>query len=139
MNYMLCTTTTTDPIIVFSENRSRISVVNNNRIEIEKIQVDGCLIDVKLEKCDWLFCYGDNAKKAVFIELKGCDLDKAISQLRSTINHTKERYRAYKKECYAITTRVPKHGASIRKRSIDFFNQTGATLSVKNSPHSINI
>ena len=139
MNYMLCTTTTTDPIIVFSENRSRISVLNNNRIEVQKIQVDGCLIDAHLEKCDWLFCYEDNTKKAVFIELKGCDLDKAISQLRSTIGHTRANYSAYRKECYAITNRVPKHGASTRKRSIDFFNQTGATLSIKNSPYSISI
>lgn len=139
MNYLLCTTMTTDPIIVFSENKSKISVLNEKRIEVQKIQVDGCLIDARMEKCDWLFCYEDHAKKAVFIELKGCDLDKAISQLRSTINHTKANYLSHRKECYAITTRVPKHGASTRKRSIDFFNQTGATLSIKNSPHSISI
>lgn len=139
MNYALCTTTVTDPKIVVSENKSRIEILNINRLEVNKIQVDGCLIAKNQEKCDWLITCEQPTPKAIYIELKGCDLDKAISQLKSTISDTKAQYSRYARECYAITTRVPKHGATTRKRSIDFFNHTGATLSIKNSPHSISI
>lgn len=139
MNYAACTFKTSDPIIVISENRSRIEILNKQRLEIDKIQVDGCLVEQQLEKCDWLITYDTPIKTAIYIELKGCDLDKAISQLKSTIAHTRDRLRLHRKECYAVTTRVPKHGPSTRKRSIDFHRETGATLLIKNSPQSISI
>jgi hypothetical protein len=139
VNYAACTTKTNDPIIVLSENKSRIEVNNAKRVDINKIQVDGCLIGPELEKCDWLITYEDPRKTALFIELKGCDLDKAISQLRSTITHTKTFLAKHKKACFAVTTRVPKHGSTIRQRCISFHKDTGATLSVKNSPQSISI
>jgi hypothetical protein len=132
MDYAKCSLKSKDPIIVVSENRSRVEVINPGRLEISKIQVDGCLIDKKLEKCDWLIAVETPIKKAYYIELKGCDLDKAISQLKSTIEHTKVRFRDFKRECYAVTTRVPKHGSTIRKRCLDFYSDTGSTLAVKN-------
>jgi hypothetical protein len=139
MNYAACTLKTSDPIIVLSENRSRIEIRNQKRLEVQKIQVDGCLIAHALEKCDWLLTYDLPVKTAIYVELKGCDLDKAISQLKSTIAHTNGHLQHYRKECYAVTTRVPKHGATTRKRSIDFHRDTGATLLIKNSPQSISI
>ncbi|WP_156357118.1 MULTISPECIES: hypothetical protein [Pseudomonas] len=139
MNYTACTLKTTNPIIVLQENKSRLEIRNAHRIELSQIMVDGCLIDKKLEKCDWLITYDTPRKTAIYIELKGCDLDKAISQLKSTLTHTTPHLNQYKKECYAVTTRVPKHGATIRKRCLEFHKSTGATLSVKNTPQSIEI
>lgn len=139
MDYAKCSLKTKDPIIVVSENRSRCEVINPLRHELSKIQVDGCLIGEKQEKCDWLISIDKPLKKAYYIELKGCDLDKAISQLRSTLQHTRTRFKDFKKECYAVTTRIPKHVSSTRKKCLDFYNETGATLAVKNIVIKINI
>ena len=137
MDYNLCSTETTDSKVVVQENRSRFEVVNSERLQLRKVEVDGCLIAKDKEKCDWIIEVNSDIKKAFYIELKGCDVDKAISQLTSTLVHTKERYKTYKKECFAVTTRIPKHGASIRKKCIDFHRRTNTTLSIKNLNTSI--
>lgn len=139
MDYKKCSLNTKDPIIVVTENRSRFEILNPTRREISKIQVDGCLIDAKLEKCDWLIAVEKPEKKAFYIELKGCDIDKAISQLKATIEHTKARFKGFKRECYAVTSRVPKHGSTTRKRCLDFHKETGATLAIKNIIIQINL
>lgn len=131
MDYARCTVPTTDSKVVVQENRSKFEVVNCNRVEVRKVEVDGCLINDHREKCDWIISI-DSINKALFIELKGCDVDKAISQLKSTLEHTKAKYQSFDRECFAVTTRVPKHGASVRKKSLDFFKQTKTTLSIKN-------
>ncbi len=131
MDYAKCTFPTTDSRIVVQENRSKFEVLNRNRIEVKKVEVDGCLINDGREKCDWIIAV-DSINKAFFIELKGCDVDKAISQLKSTLEHTKSKYQTFDRSCFAVTTRVPKHGASMRKKSLEFFRQTKTTLSIKN-------
>ncbi|UTW46903.1 hypothetical protein [Bacterioplanoides sp. SCSIO 12839] len=132
MDYELCTTETTDSRVVVQENRSRFEVLNNRRDRLRKVQVDGCLINDHREKCDWIIEINNQSNRALFIELKGCDVDKAISQLKSTLVHTRVKYADYDKECFAVTTRIPKHGASIRKKCIEFHKQTNVTLSIKN-------
>lgn len=132
MDYDLCSTTTTDSKVVVQENKSRFEVQNNSRLTLRKVQVDGCLIKDNSQKCDWIIEVDDQVKRALYIELKGCDVDKAISQLKSTLVHTRTRYLRYKKECFAVTTRIPKHGPSIRKKCLEFHKQTKVTLSIKN-------
>ncbi len=131
MDYTRCTIPTTDSRVVVQENKSKFEVLNKNRISINKVEVDGCLISDHREKCDWIISI-DSLNRALFIELKGCDIDKAISQLKSTLNHTRTKYQDYKKECFAVTTRIPKHGSSMQKKKLEFFRQTQVTLSVKN-------
>ncbi|URQ99428.1 hypothetical protein LOC50_03700 [Pseudoalteromonas sp. SCSIO 43095] len=137
MDYDLCSTETTDSKVVVQENRSRFEVNNRRRESLKKVQVDGCLINDHREKCDWIIEVNNLNKRALFIELKGCDVDKAISQLKSTLVHTRNKYKDYSKECFAVTTRIPKHGASTRKKCIDFHKETKATLSIKNLNTSI--
>lgn len=131
MDYALCTIPTTDSRVVVQENRSKFEVVNKDRLSVNKVEVDGCLIGDHLEKCDWIISI-DSLNRAFFIELKGCDIDKAISQLKSTLIHTRSKYQNYDRECFAVTSRIPKHGSSMQKRKMDFFRQTNVTLSVKN-------
>ena len=133
MNYEKCTTATKDSVIVLKENRSKLEINNDKKLKIKKIQVDGCLINDKHEKCDWIVTLeSKEIKRAIFVELKGCQLDKAVSQLKHTLHLTTDYFTDYKKECYAVTTRVPKHGTSVRKIAIDFFRKTNTPLSVKN-------
>lgn len=139
MDFEQCSTPTKDSLIVVQENRSRFEVQNPNRYTFLKTEVDGCLILDNHEKCDWIISTEEPIPKAMFIELKGCDVDKAISQLISTLSDTKDRYKTYKRECYAVTTRIPKHGSSIRKKCIDFHKRTNTTLFVKNLRASVKV
>jgi hypothetical protein len=57
--------------IVCEENRAKITFRNANRKTVEKIRIDGCVInDNNLKKCDYLLLCAE-IKKAVFVELKG--------------------------------------------------------------------
>jgi hypothetical protein len=132
MDYDLCSTEITSSRLVVQENRSRFEVTNSRRESLKKIQVDGCLINDHREKCDWIIEINNQSQRVLFIELKGCNVDKAISQLKSTLVHTRERYVDYAKECFAVTTRIPKHGASTRKKCLDFHKNTKVTLSIRN-------
>lgn len=139
MDYAKCTINTTDSVIVVKENKSKFEVINLNNSPIQKIQVDGCLIGSEHEKCDWLVSTTKEPLRAIYVELKGCDIKKATSQLKNTLKLTEAKYRAHKRECYAVTSRIPKHGTDVRRMMIDFFKETKATLSVKNISISIEV
>lgn len=139
MNYEKCTSATEDPLIVVEENRSKLTVTNKGRRSVKKIQVDGCLIAHEQEKCDWLVVTTDEPLRALYIELKGCDLKKATSQLKNTVKLTEAFFGKYNKECYAVTSRVPKHGTDARRIAMDFYRETKATLSIKNIHHNVEI
>ena len=132
MNYADCTITTKNSTIPVKENKSKLEVSNPNRLPVQKIKVDGCLISDNQEKCDWIIALEIPSPKAFFVELKGCNLDKAISQLKATLTATKAKFKNHDKSCYAVTTRIPKHGPDMRKRCIDFHKETNSTLSVRN-------
>lgn len=55
MNYQGCTEITNNSNIVVKENKSSFCLINEGNKPIEKILVDGCLINKSQEKCDWLF------------------------------------------------------------------------------------
>lgn len=131
MDYCKCTTKVTDRLIVVKERRSKFQLKNDNKATISKVQVDGCLIPDNTEKCDWILAE-DVIKKVYYIELKGCGLDKAIKQLKSTLVRTEERYKDYKKECFAVTTRVPKMNTSSQKIKLDFKRHTKSNLTIIN-------
>ena len=139
MDYEKCTIPTKESMVVVEENRSKLIVKNSERRSLNKIKVDGCLISQDHEKCDWLVATTDQPFRALYIELKGCDVKKAVSQLKNTVKLTEAAFKYHGKECYAVTTRVPKHGTDIRKLAIDFYKETKATLSVKNVQCSVDI
>ena len=132
MNYEKCTVELTTSCVVVKENKSKLELKNPQRKPIKRIKVDGCLIDDDRERCDWLITYDSPELKAIYVELKGCDIKKAISQLQSTITHTKEKYNNHKKECYAITTRFPKHDSTTRQYAIEMMEKFNAKLFIKN-------
>lgn len=139
MDYKKCSTHTNKKIIVLEENRSRFQLNNKNCIPAKIIQVDGCLIDSDHEKCDWIVTHDQPEKTAIYIELKGCNLDKAISQLKSTLKLTTQEFRDHTKRCYAVTTRVPKQQTSVRIKCIQFQKETKAILSVKNQNCAVDL
>jgi hypothetical protein len=139
MDYASCTLEIDDSKVVVKENRSKFEVVNSSRMKIKKIQVDGCLINDARERCDWILDIPLPINRVLFVELKGCDVDKAISQLKSTLKYTSSDYSGRERECFIVTTRVPKFGPSMQKKCIQFFRDTSTKLQVKNSSQTIKI
>jgi len=139
LTYEKCTSVVNDTRVVVQENRSSFELVNEARHTIEKILVDGCLITGNQERCDWLLVAKCNPEAAYFVELKGCDLKKAISQLGATLNATKARYKLIKRRCYAVTTRVPRQGPSVQMLARAFYKEHSVTLEVKNIRASVKV
>jgi hypothetical protein len=75
-----------DNEIVCSENKSTYRYVNKSRQHVAKIKVDGGLVpSTDTKKCDWLLINWDSAH-SFFVELKGCDVKKAIDQINATLD-----------------------------------------------------
>ncbi|MEL6722266.1 MAG: hypothetical protein AAFP10_03465 [Pseudomonadota bacterium] len=136
-NYAICTEHTTDSCIVVKEHKSQFVLCNDSRLKVEKIKVDGCLSDGKTgqhKQCDWLFVIPKTkqCKKmtALYIELKGSRIDKAEKQLQETVERTKDRFAAAKRQCFIVTTRVPCHDTVVQKMKKRFSRQ-GLSLQIK--------
>lgn len=136
MNYDDCTTALTDKTIVVEERGKRFIVANLLRKTISKTQVDGCLFDETHEKCDWIISYENGkVKVALFIELKGTDLNKAYSQLLATLDLTRAFFLAHTKSFYIICARVPKAGPKTQVLKKKFLNNTRCNLHIKTLQH----
>ena len=74
--------------VVCSEHQNQYIVNNQSRLKIYKYKIDGSILTVKDvgEKCDYIIEIETIDKPTVFVvELKGSDLNKAISQISTTI------------------------------------------------------
>ena len=93
-----CTITNKNKLIVFQENRSKLTIENIDEVEGSKIIVDGCEITEGL-RCDFMYLI-----KGIefFIEVKGQDLEHAISQLKTTISKLSENPKKSKKKSFII-------------------------------------
>jgi len=79
--------------------------------KVEKVRIDGEKIkDDNVEKCDYALlteCKKKEKQAIFYIELKGCDLRKAISQLESTIKILSNEYDGYKqRHARAVCSRI---------------------------------
>ncbi len=134
INYAKCTKYTTDPLIVVKERKSKFTLSNASRFKIAKIKVDGCLSDGTTDQhkqCDWLFVISQtkiNRNRALYVELKGCDVEVARSQLIETLEKTKHRYQSTKKECFIVSRRVPKYVAKSQSFDKEFRKKYHAKL-----------
>lgn len=75
-------------IISFSDHKSKTvyRYINHRLDYVAKYHVDGDLIITNDEKkCDYLLI-NCNKQQAVFIEIKGCDLEQATKQILHSIN-----------------------------------------------------
>jgi hypothetical protein len=137
-NYAKCTQRVADSRIVVKEHKSKFTLCNASKLAIKKIQVDGCLTDGTTDQhkqCDWLFVVptteAEKKQRALYVELKGSDINKAQQQLSETIRQTKDCYATAKRLCFIVTTRVPSHGSTVQKMKKQF-SQQGMSLMVKN-------
>ncbi|MDK2411637.1 hypothetical protein QHH11_14200 [Aphanizomenon sp. PH219] len=116
--------------ILIEEKKSSIIVfINENSIELTKVQVDGCL-DIQGVKCDWLLIINEPYIE-IYIELKGSDVEHAFDQIENTIKIVSKNYKTVLKYCYIITTRCPITSTQIQVRAKSFKKNYNAVLKVK--------
>lgn len=127
------------PKFVLSENKCKVTFNNPTQRQVRQIHVDGCLIkDETREKCDYLLVI-DDVNMCLFIELKGAKIDKAISQLKSTLISLKDKYNCSAITCLVVSTRNPLNSTQRQKYAKDLKKQFGAKLKLKNIHHEINL
>lgn len=97
-----CVKLKSDPLIVFSEKKSKITFVNPDHNTYRAIQVDGCVFNAEDgHKCDNLLESVEYADQ-YFVELKGGDSNKAVEQLKDTIDRMQPRLSGAKRMAFAV-------------------------------------
>lgn len=149
MDYGNCAIQSTNKIITAEENRRKLTIHNPSEKVIRKIKVDGCLPIKSGKRCDYMFeidtpiSKGNpipNIERVIYLELKGCDIEKAYEQLISTIEKFKHKHKDFidspnnktliktKKECHIVASRVPKAGTKAQQLKVKMKKSTQAEL-----------
>ncbi|EGK00621.1 MULTISPECIES: hypothetical protein [Dysgonomonas] len=123
------------PLIVLEEQKSKIVFENKNRIEINKITVDGCQITDERPRCDYLLIKVDENTE-YFVELKGHDINRALEQIEATIPRLSKDMRQQKKYCFIISVRTPMSSTQIQNIAKSYKKKYNAELIMKSSPGS---
>lgn len=97
-----CVEMRSDSLIVFSEKKSKITFENPDHNTYRAIQVDGCFFNAEDgHKCDNLLESVEYADQ-YFVELKGGDSNKAVEQLKDTIDRMQPRLSGAKRMAFAV-------------------------------------
>ncbi|WP_355660380.1 hypothetical protein [Halomonas salifodinae] len=143
MSYKDCTEKSQHPKKVLRDKGSKscFEIDNPSRREFTITRVDGCMIQGHVEKCDYMVGVHEEEEKGVLhlVELKGKKLDKAISQLESTLQRVPEEFERYRKLCYAITTVIPKGGPRAMKKKVEFERKNSAILKYSTMRYKVTI
>jgi hypothetical protein len=139
MDYGKCATQSTNKIITASENNRKLTINNLSKKLVRKIKVDGCLIVDSNKRCDYMFEIDDLASPVIYLELKGCDIEKAYTQLVATIDRFIVEHRGIKKECHIVASRVPKASPKVQQLKIRLLKEKNATLIVSTDQAFVSI
>lgn len=126
-----CCTTNKNKLVVFQENRSKLTIENSKQVKATKVEVDGCEITSGI-RCDFLYLINETE---LYIELKGQDLEHALEQLEATIKKLSKNPKKLKKKSFIICTRSPLNSASIQNHRVKFKKHFNSDLIVKSSPY----
>lgn len=134
--YGACSIIVKDKRIVLSENKSKITFLNLNQRDIERVQVDGCVLKEGI-KCDYMLI--EDTEMEHYIELKGSDIDHAIAQLITTITKLSKCSKSHVKCAYIISTRCPLTTTKIQAQKLLFKKNYNSHLIIKNLQCEANI
>ena len=101
MDISHCSECNKNKIVKVQEKGKEFIVNNNSQKLVTKIKIDNCLI-IEGKRCDWLLEIDSPCSLALYIELKGKNIEQAYDQLLSTLNHSylQERHKESKKEFF---------------------------------------
>lgn len=114
---------------------------NPHKLKLHKVRVDNGLISSsKFEKCDYITHWIDSKNKehVIYIELKGCDIKKAFSQVETTILKTEGRFgNSEIRKCIIVCSRVrkPKIDSTVTKLKKKMKELTGTVPVVCSQQH----
>ncbi|OQP63156.1 hypothetical protein A3860_25015 [Niastella vici] len=119
-----------------SEKGKIFRLINDSGFEFAVFKVDACLIKDNYEqKCDYLFLVDKNQEcAAYFIELKGTDLNKAISQILNSIDILYKSFHEHKIYARIVGTRVTPNIKSRRAKLDEKVKQFGGDLIIASKP-----
>lgn len=126
-----CKNIITDKLIVLSEKNSKITFQNSTKSKIVKVDVENCqLKNEKGEKSDFLLLKNN---RDTFIELKGKDVKKAISQLSNSILKLSDEPKKSNKSAFIVHTKNPFNAAVVKTFKNEFNKKFNAILTVTKS------
>ncbi len=145
MDFEKCSEITKKKIIPVEENGRKLTIENPSQKKINKIRVDSCLINDHRERCDWVFEIFKKSNKqqlvesAIYLELKGKDLEKAYKQLAATLKYLVEKHRKIERLCYVICSRVPKASPKVQIQKAKFAKTHKVKLEVHTNKAKIKV
>lgn len=93
--------------IVCEENKKKFQLKITNVANIfYRGELDGCIEKNNTQKCDYIF-FTQDRKKAIFIELKGNDLKKAVDQIEASLKQYPHLGKEEKILCIVSSRGVP--------------------------------
>jgi hypothetical protein len=130
MDYIKCSSNESGAFVTREQYGRKFIIRNESHKTICVIDVDGCLLDDSTEKCDYAFEIDDPFTSVIYVELKGSDISKALSQLTSTLRHCGARHGKSKRVCYIVASRVPKAGPKVQVMKANMVKLYGVQLFV---------
>ena len=125
-----CVKTISDSLIVFSENKSKITFENPGHNTYRAIQVDGCVFNAADGKKSDKLLESEEYADQYFVELKGGDGDsnKAIEQLKATIDKMPPRLNGAKQMAFAVFSNTCPKNDSKRQAIEKSFKNKGVAI-----------
>lgn len=80
-----CLRMSKNKIFSLKENRCSFVLSNTAQRTVDKLKIDGCVINDTSERCDWAIIDLETSTE-FYIELKGSDVCKAYNQIECTVN-----------------------------------------------------
>lgn len=138
MSHDFCEVTTVSRIKV-SEKGQQAVILNLENETYHKIKIDGGLVK-NVKAADWAIKkISENSCETLIIELKGTDVEHAISQISESIKHIK----AYDNKCkkfgaLIVCNRFPKFDSKVRKGQDELYRtlRTPLHITSRNTEHS---
>lgn len=123
-----CFEPTRDSKIKVEENGKKVIISNDTKEKYTKLKIDGCLLKQKTAS-DWAISkeeFGD-----LVIELKGCDVDHAVDQIKASIVFLEtNNLRNGKLACLIVCSRYPRVDTKIQRAQMEIASKYKAPLHV---------
>ena len=102
-----CKIKSKDSFFVGYGKKTKFVLENRSKCLISQYVVDDCLLNTvrREEKCDFLFDISEN-KIVYFVECKGSDILKAVTQIGSSIRILKDDFTGYEMRGRVVSTKV---------------------------------